>query len=233
MRAGHDVGDDLGLRRIRHRRLERRRRSSPSDRRAGSSCRSPSDRSRARSSRSGASAPPRPPPSARRRSRRAAGPAPAASPITSKYEPPTTPARTTRGSPRPTIVNSMVEKSPNARHRLRRAPAGRGSPAPRSWRCSLPMPRGALADVDQAILVAVDERPQQHAADDAEDGGVGADAERQRDDDGDRQALDPGQRSERVAEVGEEAHWWSPMVMTGSYSHLGILKQPRSAAGGT
>src|SRR3954469_20265232 len=36
------------------------------------------------------------------------------SPITSKYDPPTTPARTTRGSPRPTMVNSMVEKSPNA-----------------------------------------------------------------------------------------------------------------------
>jgi hypothetical protein len=35
-------------------------------------------------------------------------------PITSKYEPPTTPARTTRGSPRPTIVKPIVEKSPNA-----------------------------------------------------------------------------------------------------------------------
>ena len=36
------------------------------------------------------------------------------SPITSKYEPPTTPARTTRGSPSPTIVKPMVEKSPKA-----------------------------------------------------------------------------------------------------------------------
>ena len=35
-------------------------------------------------------------------------------PITSKYDPPTTPARTSRGSPRPTIVKPMVEKSPNA-----------------------------------------------------------------------------------------------------------------------
>ena len=34
--------------------------------------------------------------------------------MTSKYVPPTTPARTTRGSPRPIIVNSIVEKSPNA-----------------------------------------------------------------------------------------------------------------------
>src|SRR5688500_19870488 len=34
------------------------------------------------------------------------------SPITSKYDPLTTPARTTRGSPRPIIVKSIVEKSP-------------------------------------------------------------------------------------------------------------------------
>ena len=34
------------------------------------------------------------------------------SPITSKYEPSTTPARTWRGSPRPTIVKVMVENSP-------------------------------------------------------------------------------------------------------------------------
>ena len=35
-------------------------------------------------------------------------------PMTSKYEPLTTPARTTRGSPRPTIVNGSVENSPKA-----------------------------------------------------------------------------------------------------------------------
>jgi hypothetical protein len=35
------------------------------------------------------------------------------SPMTEKYEPPTTPARTTRGSPSPIMVKSMVEKSPN------------------------------------------------------------------------------------------------------------------------
>ena len=64
----------------------------------------------------------------------------------------------------------------------------------------------ALADVDQAIFVAVDERPQEDAADDAEDGGIGADAERQGDDHCDGQALDPGQRPEREAEIGDEAH---------------------------
>ena len=35
-------------------------------------------------------------------------------PITSKYEPSTTPARTVRGSPRPTIVNVICENSPIA-----------------------------------------------------------------------------------------------------------------------
>ena len=35
-------------------------------------------------------------------------------PMTSKYDPLTTPARTTRGSPRPTSVKSSVENSPKA-----------------------------------------------------------------------------------------------------------------------
>ena len=125
--------------------------------------------------------------------------------MTSKYEPPTTPARTTRGSPRPTIVKPMVEKSPNAVSVLTRAR--------RSWISGTENvgvlgadARRALADVDEPVLVAVDERPQQHAADDAEDGGVGADAERQREDDGDGQALDPGERPEGEPEIGEEAH---------------------------
>ncbi len=64
-------------------------------------------------------------------------------------------------------------------------------------------PGRALADVDQPILVAVDERPQQDTADDAEDRGVGADAERERDDHGEGQTLDPGQRTKRELEVGE------------------------------
>ncbi len=65
-------------------------------------------------------------------------------PITSKYEPPTTPALTTRGSPRPTIVKSMVEKSPKAasvRARERRSlssgteNAALSAPMPRAlWR---------------------------------------------------------------------------------------------------
>ena len=52
-----------------------------------------------------------------------------------------------------------------------------------------------LADVDQTIFVAIDQRPQQHAADHAEDRGVGADAERERDHDRGGQALGPLQRA--------------------------------------
>ena len=119
--------------------------------------------------------------------------------MTSKYEPPTTPARTTRGSPRPTSVKPMVEKSPNRVRVLTRAR--------RSWisgtenvALSTPDALRALADVNQAVLVAVDERPQQDAPDDAEDGGIGADAERQGDDDRDGQALDAGQRPQSESE---------------------------------
>ena len=137
--------------------------------------------------------------------RRAGGRAPARSPITSKYDPPTTPARTTRGSPRPTIVKSMVEKSPKARQRLD-ARLQVADFRHREVRVLDADAARALADVDQAVFVAVDERPQEHAPDDAEDGGVGADAERQGEDDGDGQALDPGQRPQRKPEVGDEAH---------------------------
>ena len=66
--------------------------------------------------------------------------------------------------------------------------------------------RRALADIDEAIFVAVDERPEEHAADHAEDGGVGADAERERDDNREGQPLDPGERPEGETEIGEEAH---------------------------
>ena len=52
----------------------------------------------------------------------------------------------------------------------------------------------ALPQVDEVLFVLVDQRPEQHPADDAEDGGVGANAQRQRQDDRDGEAFDPGQR---------------------------------------
>src|SRR5262249_46937631 len=56
--------------------------------------------------------------------------------------------------------------------------------------------RRALADVDQAVFAAIDQGAQQHAAHDAEDRGVGADAEGQGDDDGGDQTLRAEQRAQ-------------------------------------
>ena len=94
------------------------------------------------------------------------------------------------------MVNSMVEKSPNAVSVLTPRLQVRSSGI-ENLALSMPMPVRALTDIDQAVLIAVDQRPQEHAPDDAEDRGIRADPERQGQDDGDGQALDPGQRSER------------------------------------
>ena len=56
----------------------------------------------------------------------------------------------------------------------------------------------------EPILVAVDERAEEHAADDAEDRGVGADSERERDDDGGGQPLDAPERAQGEADVASE-----------------------------
>ena len=64
----------------------------------------------------------------------------------------------------------------------------------------------ALMKVDEAVLVAVHERAQKNAPDDAEDGGVGADAERERDDHSGDQAFDPGERSNGETKIADEIH---------------------------
>ena len=102
-------------------------------------------------------------------------------------------------------MKSIVEKSPKAVSVLTRARRSWISGTEKFGVLGADAAR-ALADVDQPILVAVDERPQEDAPDDAEDRGVGADPERQREDDRDGQPFDPGQRPEGKAEVGDEAH---------------------------
>ena len=64
----------------------------------------------------------------------------------------------------------------------------------------------ALPDVDQPVLVAIDQRPQQHAAHQGEDGGVRPDAQRQRQDYGYRQPFGAHQRAHRVFQLTEEVH---------------------------
>ena len=114
MRAGHDVRDDLGVGRIRHRRLEHADHRRACARRGGSvlpttdgSLLSDVVQKRCVSTAAPGALRPSSPAFNRR-------PSTGRRPITSKNEPLTTPACTTRGSPKPIIVKSMVEKSPNA-----------------------------------------------------------------------------------------------------------------------
>src|SRR2546427_4739105 len=65
---------------------------------------------------------------------------------------------------------------------------------------------GALLDVNEAALVAVHERPEQHAAHEAEHRGICADPERERQDDGGRQAFGPRERAEGELEILEKSH---------------------------
>ena len=73
-----------------------------------------------------------------------------------------------------------------------------------------------LADVDEPVLVPVREGLEQHAPHQAEDGGVGPDAQGQREDHGDRQALAAPERPRREAEVLPKghAHLTSPIRRT-------------------
>src|SRR5262249_50445282 len=66
--------------------------------------------------------------------------------------------------------------------------------------------RRALTDVNQPRFVAIDERPQQHATHHAEHSRVGADAQRQGYDDGQRQPLGVTERANRKFQVADEAH---------------------------
>ena len=69
-----------------------------------------------------------------------------------------------------------------------------------------PVARSALADVDETVLVAIHEWSQQYSAHHAEDRGVGADAERQRDHDGRGKSLCATKRSNRDAHVLAERY---------------------------
>ena len=73
----------------------------------------------------------------------------------------------------------------------------------REGRVLLVQTAGALTDVDQPVLILVRERTQQHSLHDGEDGGVGADAQRQGQHDGQRQAPHPGERPRGVPKISE------------------------------
>ena len=105
------------------------------------------------------------------------------------------------------MVKPMVEKSPNALMDFDAAAQildfGDGEVGVVDAEAA-----GALADIDEAVLVAIDERAQEHAADQAEDGGVGADAEREREDYGDRQPFGSGQGARwRISGRSGNSQW--------------------------
>ena len=64
--------------------------------------------------------------------------------------------------------------------------------------------RMVLRQDDDAIGCCVGQRPQQHAVDDGEDGGVDADGEGEREKSGDREARRTHHQSHRVAEILDE-----------------------------
>src|SRR6266436_8376715 len=59
----------------------------------------------------------------------------------------------------------------------------------------------ALPNVDEAILIGIHQRAKEDAAHQAEDGGVGADAQRQREHHGDRQPLGAPKRTNRNFQI--------------------------------
>ena len=115
--------------------------------------------------------------------------------MTSKYDPPTTPARTSRGSPSPTSVKPIVEKSPKV-HDLR------------NGKCCVidPETTRALANVDQPVLVTVGKWPQQHSPNQGEYCGVGSDAERERDHNGNGKPPRIEERPEGEFDISQEGH---------------------------
>ena len=103
------------------------------------------------------------------------------------------------------MVKPMVEKSPNALSVFTRGAqildlrhGERGVVGADATR--------ALADVDQPILVAVDQRAQQDAAHQREDGGVGADAEGQGEHHRNRESLSAGKRAHGELQVVKKGH---------------------------
>ena len=65
-------------------------------------------------------------------------------------------------------------------------------------------PRRALPDVDQAVLVAIHQRLQKDAANERENGGIGADPESERQDDDCRHALRAHQRMECDSQIAKK-----------------------------
>ena len=92
----------------------------------------------------------------------------------------------------------------------------------RELRVDHPAEGRRLAEIDEALPVLVGQRPQQHAADHAEDRGVGADAEREGQHGDEREAGALAERAEGEAEVVQQ---------TGHEGSPGALARPAGGDG--
>ena len=84
--------------------------------------------------------------------------------------------------------------------------------------CGMLMPGDRSHSTASRSGLRIRQRLQQQRVDDAEDRGVGADADRERRDDDERQARAAAQRADGVAEVLEECRhgvWW--ILVTGAF----------------
>ncbi len=84
--------------------------------------------------------------------------------------------------------------------------------------------RSALADVDQPVLVAVDQRLEQHPAHQREDRSVGTDAQRQRQNHGDRKPFASSERVERNSQIAKKEHVLDPVLAVDIATHVPMLK---------
>jgi hypothetical protein len=96
----------------------------------------------------------------------------------------------------------------------------------------------ALANIDQAILIAIDERTKQHPANYAKDGGVCADAERQRQHNRERKSLGARQRTNREFHVAQEGRngLAEPRMICVAFAHndcslIFVVSSPRRSCG--
>ena len=83
-----------------------------------------------------------------------------------------------------------------------------------------------LKQPDDPIGIRVGKRPQQHAVDDAEDRRGGADAEAEREDGDEGEALGPDEHADAVAQVAAG----SPRAAPGGYSSRVLLLEVLDAA---
>ena len=82
-----------------------------------------------------------------------------------------------------------------------------------------------LADIDQTVFVAVDQRLEEDATDEGEYGGVGADAEGQREDHRDGQATRAREGMEGKSQVPKERHGSTPPALMDRSTPVATLKR--------